>query len=40
MQMTKSVEDYLDANPDSKVVLEKLRSILLRTDINAWQWCV
>jgi uncharacterized protein YdeI (YjbR/CyaY-like superfamily) len=33
MQMAKSVEDYLDTNSESKDVLVKLRSILLRTEL-------
>lgn len=34
MQMAKSVEDYIDSNPDSAEMLNKLRSILLRTELN------
>ena len=33
MQMAKSVEDYLDTNSESKDVLVKLQSILLRTEL-------
>lgn len=34
MQMAKSVEDYFDLNADSREILEKLRSILLRTELT------
>ena len=34
MQMAKSVEEYIDSNPESAELLHKLRSILLRTELN------
>lgn len=34
MEMAKSVEEYLESNPDKRNILERLRAILLRTELR------